>query len=186
MARSSVKVHHIPSAIQGIRSSTRIQEQYCSIPAIKITHVFEEPKIFPTKSINEQSVQNAVTLKKEIKPREAKMSKVRTCVQCNSNGSQKFPCVDNCLSLMLPLEVELNVLGVVEQGMIDRGEIAKIRRVGKNKRNSAPDIPTHETLRIETPKSRPRSFTSGSDHKLVVALLESKSLQSTTLCSTEL
>lgn len=179
MANGSIEIEYSRSVIQGIASSIRVQDQYCGVPAIEITHVFEERYIFQAKSTNGKSVKN-VTCKTERKETMREMSGAKTCVQCNSN--EKVPCADNCLSLMLPLEVELDVLGVVDQGMIDRGEMAKIRRVGSRKRNSAPDISV-ETLTIKPQKSRPRSFTTSSD---LVTLLNRQSLQSTTLCSTEL
>lgn len=181
MANGSVEIEYTRSVIQGIPSSIRIQDQYCGVPTIEITHVFEEGNIFQAKSTKGKTVKN-VTFKTERKDARREMSTAKTCVQCNSSGSERVPCADNCLSLMLPLEVELNVLGVVDQGMIDRGEMAKIRRVGSRKRNSAPDISV-ETLPVEPQKSRPRSFTTGSD---LVTLLNRQSLQSTTLCSTEL
>ena len=181
MANGSIEIEYTRSVIQGIPSSIKIQDQYCGVPAIEITHVFEERNIFQAKSTNGETVKN-VTFKTERKETRREMSTAKTCEECNSSGSERAPCADNCLSLMLPLEVELNVLGVVDQGMIDRGEMAKIRRVGSRKRNSAPDI-SAETLPVEPQKSRPRSFTTGSD---LVTLLNRQSLQSTTLCSTEL
>lgn len=180
MANGSMEVAYTCSVIQGIPSSIRIQKQCYRVPAIEITHVFEEQSIFHTKSRNEKTVKT-VTFKTESEEKTYKMSKA--CAQCNSNAKQKVPYVDNCISLMLPLEVELNVLGVVDQGMIDRGEMAKIRRVGSRKRNSAPDI-SFQTLPVQPQKSRPKSFTTSSDRDLTTLL--NRPLQSTTLCSTEL
>lgn len=183
MANGSMEVEHIRPATQGIPSSIRIQQRCYGVPIIKITHVFDESKIFQTRSGKERSADN-VTFKIEGNQKTSKMSNARTCVKCNfnDNANQRVSCADNCLSLMLPLEVELNVLGVVDQGMLDRGEMAKIRRVGNHKRNSAPDISV-ETLPAAPQKSRPRSFTTASD---LTRMLNRQSLQSTTLCSTEL
>ena len=184
MASGSMQVEFTRPVIQRIPSSIRIQEQCHRVPAIKITHVYDERCIFPAKSKNEKSIKH-VTFKTQSKEKTLEMSNLKKCTQCNNSSvSQKVPCADNCLSLMLPLEVELNVLGVVDQGMIDRGEIAKIRRAGSRKRNSAPDIFV-DTLPIQPQKARPRSFTTISDHDLTT-LLNRQSLQSTTLCSTEL
>ncbi len=184
MADGSMEVEFTRPIIQGISSSIRIQEQYYRVPVIKITHVFEERNVLQAKSRKEKTVKH-VTFKKESKGNTNEMSKSKRCAQCSSSSeSQRVPCVDNCLSLMLPLEVELNVLGVVDQGMIDRGEMAKFRRVGSRKRNSAPDISV-DTLPVLPQKSRPRSFSTTSEHDLTT-LLNRQSLQSTTLCSTEL
>ena len=182
MANGSMEVQRTSPVTQGIPSSIKIQEHYYGVPLIKITHVYDDRTIFQTKSRNEKPVRNISTRKRDSEKKTDEMFTSRACEQCTSNRSQRVLCADNCLSLMLPLEVELNVLGVVDQGMIDRGELAKIRRVGNRKRNSAPDISV-ETLPIETQKSRPKSFTSSSD---LVTLLNRQSLQSTTLCSTEL
>ena len=184
MANGSMEVESTRPVIQRIPSSIRIQEQCHRVPAIKITHVYDERRIFPAKSKNEKSLKN-VTFKTLSNEKALEMSNFKRCIQChNSSERQRVPCADNCLSLMLPLEVELNVLGVVDQGMIDRGEIAKIRRGGSRKRNSAPDIFV-DTLPVQPQKARPRSFTTSSDHDLTT-LLNRQSLQSTTLCSTEL
>ena len=186
MANGSMEVEFTRPVIQRIPSSIRNQEQCHRVPAIKITHVYDQHCIFPAKSKNEKSLKH-VTFKRPSKKKALEMSKLQKCTQCNNSSvSERVPCADNCLSLMLPLEVELNVLGVVDQGMIDRGEIAKIRRSGSRKRNSAPDIFV-DTLSLPTQpqKARPKSFTISSDHDLTT-LLNRQSLQSTTLCSTEL
>lgn len=181
MANGSMEVQYTCAAIQGFPSSIRIQERRYRVPVIKITHVIEERSSLQTKSRNEKALKN-VTFKTQRNGKTLEMAERRTCMKCNSNVNQNVPCVDNCLSLRLPLEVELNVLGVVDQGMIDRGEMAKIRRVGSRKRNSAPEI-SIETLPVQPQKSRPRSFSTNSD---LSTLLKRGSLQSTTLCSTEL
>lgn len=147
------------------------------IPAIKITHVYDERRIFLSKS--------SVTLSRDIMDKSAgkaihqlpqmadnkPTAKIGACLQCNTTGNRRVNCADICSSLTLPLELELNVLGIVDQGMIDRGDVAKNRR----KRNSAPDIFVEE-LRNEVQKLRPRSLTT----------IKYPPLPSTTLCSTEL
>ena len=179
-----MEVEFTRPVIQRIPSSIRIQEQCRGVPVIKITRVYDDRVFLQGKSRNDKTLKH-VTFDTQRKEKTLKMSDARRCTQCsNTNGSERVPCVDNCLSLMLPLEVELNVLGVVDQGMIDRGEMAKIRRVGSRKRNSAPDIFV-DALPVQPQKARPRSFTTGSDHDLTT-LLNRQSLQSTTLCSTEL
>lgn len=108
--------------------------------------------------------------------------------QGNCDVTAGSPSESQCYSLTLPLEVELNVLGVVEQGVIDRGQTAKLRRNGSiNYRNNMPD--KYDQINLEE-RQRPRSFSSSSDFqrtKLTIPILKNaRSLPSTTLCSTEL
>ena len=93
-----------------------------------------------------------------------------------------------CVSLMLPLEDELNVLGVVEQGVIDCGQHAKSKRNESfRKRNySVPNV-LYPISPVQT--QRPRSLSSDSVEertKRMMQIVHGNSLPSTTFCSTEL
>jgi hypothetical protein len=113
-----MEVEFTRPVIQRIPSSIRIQEQCRGVPVIKITRVYDDRVFLQGKSRNDKTLKH-VTFDTQRKEKTLKMSDARRCTQCsNTNGSERVPCVDNCLSLMLPLEVELNVLGVVANEIV--------------------------------------------------------------------
>ena len=158
--------------LPAIPVQTRLQ-----VPEIEVTHSGDERHTLLRRSRGDCSWPSNERL------RHSSTTSEPSCIHDTSNKREQ------CLSLMLPLEVELDVLGVVEQDVIDRGQFAKCRR---NKRNSEPEISHRSPAPVQ--KVRPRSFSSQSDlykdefhtpmHRCSLAL--PTDARSSTLCSTEL
>lgn len=108
---------------------------------------------------------------------------------CTSHTFKGMSRNSQCVSFMLPLEVELNVLGVVEQGVIDRGQHAKLKRNGSiRKRNySVPSVLCLITPTLQKQRPRSHSYDLRQERaNRMLELLQEDSLPSTTFCSTQL
>lgn len=172
----------------------RIQGKCHGIPAIKIFHHQEmNEELIMSTSLPTSNTTNSTLLPcmypRREQSKEAQVtSNAESCARAISHARTRMSRDCQCVSLMLPLEDELNVLGVVEQGVIDCGQHAKLKR-NENVRKRNYSVPNLLYPISPVQRQRPRSFSSDSGKertKRMMEILHGNSSPSTILCSTEL